>query len=58
MSTIVLFSLDKFPRLKRYRILVFLSAITSIGLLRNSVSNYKLKCIGFYTNFLRGVEID
>jgi hypothetical protein len=38
--------------------LVFLSAITSIGLLRNSASNRKLKYIGFYTNLLRGVEID
>jgi hypothetical protein len=32
--------------------LVFLSAITSISLLRNNTSNYKLKGISFYINLL------
>jgi hypothetical protein len=58
MSTIIPFSPGEFLRLKRYQMLVFLSAITSIDLLRNSASNCKLKCIGFYTNLLKGVEID
>jgi hypothetical protein len=58
VSTIVPFSPGEFPGLKRYQMLVFLSAITSISLLRNSASNRKLRYISFYTNFLRGVEID
>jgi hypothetical protein len=37
---------------------VFLSVIISISLLRNSISNYKLRYIGFYINLLKGVEID
>jgi hypothetical protein len=38
--------------------LVFLNAITSISLLRNSASNCKLKGISFYINLLKRVEID
>jgi hypothetical protein len=30
--------------------LIFLSTITSISLLRNSINNYKLKYISFYIN--------
>jgi hypothetical protein len=38
--------------------LVFLSAIISISLLRNSASNRKLKGISFYINLLKGVEMN
>jgi hypothetical protein len=38
--------------------LVFLSVITSISLLKNSASNYKLKSISFYINLFNKVEID
>jgi hypothetical protein len=38
--------------------LVFLNAITSISLLRNSASNCKLKSISFYTNLFNKVKID
>jgi hypothetical protein len=38
--------------------LVFFNTTTSISLLRNSASNFKLKYISFYINFLKGVEID
>jgi hypothetical protein len=38
--------------------LVFLSAITSISLLRNSASNRKLKSISFYINLFNKVEMD
>jgi hypothetical protein len=38
--------------------LVFLNAITSISLLRNSASNCKLKGISFYINLFNKVKID
>jgi hypothetical protein len=38
--------------------LVFFNAIISISLLKNSASNYKLKCINFYINLLKRVEMD
>jgi hypothetical protein len=37
--------------------LVFLSAITSISLLKDNASNYKLKYIRFYINLFKGVKI-
>jgi hypothetical protein len=38
--------------------LVFLNVITSISLLKNSASNYKLKYISFYINLFKGVKMD
>jgi hypothetical protein len=38
--------------------LVFLNAITSISLLKNSINNYKLKGISFYINLFNKVKID
>jgi hypothetical protein len=38
--------------------LVFLSAITSISLLKDNSSNYKLKYISFYINLFKRVKID
>jgi hypothetical protein len=38
--------------------LVFLNAITSISLLKDNASNYKLKSISFYINLLKRVEIN
>jgi hypothetical protein len=38
--------------------LVFLSAITSISLLRNSASNCKLKGNSFYINLFNKVKMD
>jgi hypothetical protein len=38
--------------------LVFISAITSINLLKDNAINYKLKYINIYINLFKGVKID
>jgi hypothetical protein len=38
--------------------LMFLNTITSISLLKDNTSNYKLKCVNLYINLFKKVKID